>query len=65
VILAAMSMTLAPAAAWQKLSTRIGELLDGSGSDSRSAASKAAVVGRLLGKSVSADGNVETLALPA
>ncbi len=38
-----------PAAAWQKLSTRIGELLDGSGSDSRSAASKAAVVGRLLG----------------
>src|ERR1017187_6700481 len=38
-----------PAAAWKKLSARIGELLDGPESDSRSAASKTAVVGRLLG----------------
>ena len=38
-----------PAAAWEKLSTRIGELLDGPESDSRSSASKTAVVGRLLG----------------
>jgi predicted ATPase/class 3 adenylate cyclase len=38
-----------PAAAWKKLSARIGELLDGPESDSRSTASKTAVVGRLLG----------------
>jgi class 3 adenylate cyclase/tetratricopeptide (TPR) repeat protein len=38
-----------PAAAWKKLSARIGELLDGPESESRSSASKTAVVGRLLG----------------
>ena len=38
-----------PAAAWKKLSARIGELLDGPESDSRSSASKTAVIGRLLG----------------
>jgi class 3 adenylate cyclase/tetratricopeptide (TPR) repeat protein len=38
-----------PAAAWKKLSARIGELLDGPEPDSRSSASKTAVVGRLLG----------------
>ncbi|HTU77231.1 MAG TPA: adenylate/guanylate cyclase domain-containing protein [Solirubrobacteraceae bacterium] len=38
-----------PAAAWKKLSARIGELLDGPESGSRSSASKTAVVGRLLG----------------
>ncbi len=38
-----------PAAAWEKLSARVGELLDVSDADSRSAASKTAVIGRLLG----------------
>jgi predicted ATPase/class 3 adenylate cyclase len=38
-----------PAAAWKKLSARIGALLDGPDSDSRSAASRTAVIGRLLG----------------
>ena len=38
-----------PAVAWEKLSSRIGELLDDPEADSRSAASKTAVVGRLLG----------------
>jgi class 3 adenylate cyclase/tetratricopeptide (TPR) repeat protein len=38
-----------PAEAWKKLSARIGELLDGPGADSRSSASKIAVIGRLLG----------------
>jgi len=38
-----------PAAAWNKLSARIGELLDVPDSDSRSSASKTAVIGRLLG----------------
>jgi class 3 adenylate cyclase len=38
-----------PAEAWKKLSARIGELLDRPGSDSRSSASKTAVIGRLLG----------------
>jgi class 3 adenylate cyclase/tetratricopeptide (TPR) repeat protein len=38
-----------PAAAWEKLSTRIGELLDVPDADSRSSASKTAVIGRLLG----------------
>ena len=38
-----------PAAAWEKLSARMGELLDGPESDSRSSASKTAVIGRLLG----------------
>jgi len=38
-----------PAAAWKKLSARIGALLDGLDSDSRSAASRTAVIGRLLG----------------
>ncbi|MCW3019915.1 MAG: adenylyl cyclase class-3/4/guanylyl cyclase, partial [Solirubrobacterales bacterium] len=38
-----------PAAAWDKLSARIGELLDVPESDSRSSASKTAVIGRLLG----------------
>ncbi len=38
-----------PAAAWEKLSSRIGQLLDGPEAEGRSSASKAAVVGRLLG----------------
>jgi class 3 adenylate cyclase/tetratricopeptide (TPR) repeat protein len=38
-----------PETAWTKLSARIGELLEGPGSDGRSVASKTAVVGRLLG----------------
>ena len=38
-----------PAAAWEKLSEHLGELLEGPESDSRSSASKTAVVGRLLG----------------
>ncbi|MCW3032804.1 MAG: adenylyl cyclase class-3/4/guanylyl cyclase [Solirubrobacterales bacterium] len=38
-----------PVAAWRKLSSRLGELLDGPGSDSRSTAPKTAVIGRLLG----------------
>lgn len=38
-----------PAAAWDKLSARIGELLEVPVSDSRSSASKTAVIGRLLG----------------
>jgi class 3 adenylate cyclase/predicted ATPase len=38
-----------PAAAWAKLLARVGELLEGPESDERSAVSKAAVLGRLLG----------------
>ena len=38
-----------PAAAWEKLSARLGELLEVPDSDSRSVASKTAVIGRLLG----------------
>jgi len=38
-----------PAVAWEKLSVRMGELLGGPDSDSRSSASKTAVIGRLLG----------------
>ncbi len=38
-----------PAAAWEKLSARIGELLDVTEPDSRSSAFKTAVIGRLLG----------------
>ncbi len=38
-----------PEAAWEKLSARLGALLGGPDSDSRSSASKTAVVGRLLG----------------
>ncbi len=38
-----------PAAAWDKLSARVGELLDLPASEGRSAASKTAVIGRLLG----------------
>ncbi len=38
-----------PATAWTKLSERVGQLLEQSDPDSRSASSKAAVIGRLLG----------------
>jgi class 3 adenylate cyclase/tetratricopeptide (TPR) repeat protein len=38
-----------PAVAWKKLLARMGELLDGPQSEGRSAASKTAVIGRLLG----------------
>ena len=38
-----------PAAAWEKLSARLGELLDDPEADIRSSASKTAVVGRVLG----------------
>ncbi len=38
-----------PAAAWEKLSARLGGLLEVADSDSRSVASKTAVIGRLLG----------------
>jgi len=38
-----------PPAAWEKLSARLGELLDDPEADIRSSASKTAVVGRVLG----------------
>ena len=44
-----------PALAWEKLSNRMAELLDGQDTDSRSLASKTAVIGRLLGIETSAE----------
>jgi len=44
-----------PALAWEKLSARMAELLDGPDADSRSQASKTAVIARLLGIEAPAD----------
>src|ERR1700747_3277252 len=38
-----------PELAWEKLSARVGQLLDASSQESRDATTKAAVIGRLLG----------------